>query len=70
MDTADEEQDSTFENIEYTGVYDLDKTFTVNSEKAHILNEEPDVVYMTNMHVSLYLKDGRIVNIISDQGHI
>ena len=68
MDAADKEQDSSFENIEYTGVYDLDKTFTVNSEKAHILHDEPDVVYMTNMHVILYLNDGRIVNIISDNG--
>ena len=33
-----------------------------------MLNEEPGVVYMTNMHVILYLTDGRIVNILSDQG--
>ena len=68
LKATSEGQDSSFENIEYTGVYDLDKTFTVNSEKAHILDEEPDVVYMTNMHVILYLDNGRIVNILSNKG--
>ena len=57
-----------FENIEYRGLYDLDKTFIVKSEKANIDNDEPDIVYMTNMHVILYLKDGRIVNILSNKG--
>ena len=57
-----------FENIEYQGLYDLDKPFSVKSEKAHILDEEPDIVYMTNMNVVLYLKDERIVRIISNRG--
>jgi hypothetical protein len=59
---------TTFENIEYQGLYDLDKPFSVKSEKAHILDEEPDIVYMTNMNVVLYLKDERIVRIISNRG--
>ena len=33
-----------------------------------MFNDEPDIVYMTNMHVILYLNDGRIVNIISNKG--
>ena len=57
-----------FENVKYKGLYDLDKLFTVGSEKAYILTEEPDVVYMTNMHVNLYLADGRVVEITSDKG--
>ena len=57
-----------FENIEYQGLYDLDKPFSVKSEKAHILDEEPDIVYMTNMNVVLYLKDERIVRIMSNRG--
>ena len=57
-----------FENIEYQGLYDLDKPFSVKSEKAHILDEEPDIVYMTDMNVVLYLKDERIVRIISNRG--
>lgn len=59
---------TTFENIEYQGLYDLDKPFSVKSEKAHILDEEPDIVYMSNMNVVLYLKDERIVRIISNRG--
>ena len=67
---SDEESENTtsFENLEYKGLYDLDKTFIVKSEKAHINNDKPDIVYMTNMHVILYLKDGRTVNILSDKG--
>ena len=70
LSTSDEEgKDATsFENIEYKGLYDLDKTFIVKSEKANIDSDDPDIVYMTNMHVILYLKDGRIVNILSNKG--
>ena len=66
--TLDENQETAFENIQYKGIYDFDKAFTVNSEKAIIFNEEPDIVYMTNMHVVLYLSDGRIVDIVSSEG--
>ena len=57
-----------FEDVEYKGLYDLDKPFIIGSEEAYILNEEPDIVYMNTMHVMLYLNDGRIVNIISNKG--
>ena len=66
--TLEDDYSTTFENIEYQGLYDLDKPFSVKSEKAHILDEEPDIVYMTNMNVVLYLKDERIVRIISNRG--
>ena len=66
--TLDENQATTFRNIEYKGIYYIDKPFTVKSENAYILNEEPDIVYMNNMQVILYLNDGKIVNIISDKG--
>ena len=62
------DKSTSFENLEYKGLYDLDKTFVVKSEKAHINENEPDIVHMTNMHVILYLKDGRVVNILSDKG--
>ena len=66
--TFDDNQIKTFERLEYKGLYDLDKPFTVKSEKAYILTEEPDIVYMTKMHVILRLSDGRIVNITSNKG--
>ena len=61
-------ESTTFENIIYKGIYDLDKTFTIQAEEALILNEEPNIVYMNEMHVILYLNDGRIVNITSAKG--
>ena len=62
------DQSNVFENVEYKGLYDLNKNFTVKSKKAHILSDEPDIVYMDGMHVILHLDDGRIVNIISNKG--
>ena len=61
-------QDSSFEDVEYEGFYNLNKQFIVKSEKAHILNEQPDIVYMTNMHVILYLDNGNVLNIVSNKG--
>ena len=63
-----EDQSTSFEKVQYKGMYDVDKPFTIISEKAYILNEEPEFVYMTNIHTILYLPDGRIVNIKADRG--
>ena len=65
---ADNEKITIFEKLEYKGIYDLDKPFKVRSEKAYIRNAEPDIVYMDNMHVILFLSEGREVNITSDKG--
>ena len=62
------DQATSFENLEYRGLYDLDKPFKVKSKEAYILNEEPDIVYMKNMYVILYLSDSRIVEITSLKG--
>ena len=66
--TLDIGEGTSFENVKYEGLYQINNTFSVMSEKAHILNKDPDVVYMTNMHVILYLDNGRIVNILSNKG--
>ena len=68
MSDEQSDQSTSFESLEYQGLYDLNKTFLVKSEKAHINENEPDIVHMTNMHVILYLTDGRVVNILSDKG--
>ena len=67
-ETPTSDQSTSFENVEYKGLYDLNKPFTVQSEKAYILNEDPDLLYMTKMHVILHLSDGRTVHIVSDKG--
>ena len=65
---TDIKERNTFENVEYKGLYDIDKPFKVKSEKAYILIKNPDVVYMTNMSVTLDMDDGRVVIITSDKG--
>ena len=67
-ETAIADKTTTFESLEYKGLYNFDKPFKVRSEKAYIRNEEPNIVYMNNMHVILFLSEGREVNITSDKG--
>ena len=57
-----------FENIEYKGIYNLNKEFTIKSKKAFVYDEKPDIVHMTNMKVILIMDDGRIITITSDEG--
>ena len=63
-----EEEKTFFEKIQYEGVYDFDKRFTIHAEKAVIFDEETDIVHIDGMHVVLYLNDGRIVNIEATKG--
>jgi len=67
-DITGSKERNTFENVEYKGLYDMNKPFKVKSEKAYILIKEPDVIYMTNMHVTLDMDDGRVIIITSDKG--
>ena len=62
------DQSTTFQNVEFKGLYSFDKPFKIKSDSAYILNDDPDLVYMKNMRVILYLDDNRIVNITSDKG--
>ena len=64
----DEDKSNTFLNVEYKGIYNYDKPFTIISEKAYIGFDEPDIVYMTNMQVTLYINDKSTVVITSDKG--
>ena len=67
-DMTDSKEHNTFENVEYKGLYDINKPFKVKSEKAYILIKDPDTIYMTNMHVTLDIDDGRVIIITSDKG--
>ena len=68
IDKDVEKEINRFEEVTYKGVYDLNKSFIVKSESASILDNEPDIVYMNNMEVNIYMNDGRIVTITSDKG--
>ena len=60
---------NTFENVEYKGLYDFDKPFVIISEKAYLLSEKPNIVYMTNMKITINMSDGRSVIITGDKGN-
>jgi len=64
----EEEQDTVFTNVEYEG-FNLEKPFKLISKKAYIKNEdEPDIVYMNDMFLTLYLGNNRQVFITSKNG--
>ena len=65
---SDESQSTSFENVEYEGLTSAMQKFLVKSESAYILDKDPDLLYMQNMQVEIYLTDGRIVTIVSDHG--
>ena len=65
---TDSKERNTFENVEYKGLYNINKPFKVKSDKAYILIKSPDLIYMTNMHVTLHMDDGRVIIITSDKG--
>ena len=59
---------STFENLEYEGLTSNMQKFSVKSESAYILDENPSLVFMKKMRVEIYLNNGQTVIIISDHG--
>ena len=63
-----ENSSNLFENVEYKGLYDFDNPFVVKSKKAYILEGESEVIYMTDMHVTIHMLNDRIINITSDSG--
>ena len=66
--TDEANKDNTFENVEYKGLYDLDKPFIIISKKAYILSKNPNIVYMTDMKVTINVSDERTVIIRGDKG--
>ena len=68
IEIDEEEKDNIFENVEYRGFYNLNKPIIVLSDKAHIFSENPDIVHMTNMKVSIQMSGERTIVITSDRG--
>ena len=62
------EQSNVFEDVTYEGYYNVINPFTVKSDNAYILEEDPDIVYMKKMHVMIFMNNGSIINIWSDKG--
>ena len=57
-----------FENVSYEGIYQIDNTFIITADRAKILVEDPNIVYMNNMHVTITLQSGQKIIITSDTG--
>jgi hypothetical protein len=63
-----EEQDTVFTNVEYKG-FNLEKPFTLKSKKAYILSvDNPNVVHMNDMFLTLRLENNRQIIITSENG--
>ena len=57
-----------FEEVEYTGIYNLSNPFLITSGKAYILKENLNIIYMSDMKATINMKDGRVIIITSDSG--
>ena len=66
--TDNVDESDIFENVEYKGFFKIDSPFTVKSEKARIAAEDPNIVHLSEMSVTLYLKNGKDVVITADEG--
>ena len=64
----DENAVNKFEELEFRGFYNFDNPFVVVSEEAVISSENSDIVYMTNMKITIKMNDGRIITITGDNG--
>jgi len=63
-----EEIKNLFENVEYKGIFGRDNSFVIKSQNAFALPDDSEIIFMNNMNLSLYLKDGRVVYISSSSG--
>ena len=57
-----------FENVSYEGIYQIDNTFIITADRARLLAEDPNIVYLNNMHVTITLQSGQKIIITSDSG--
>ena len=64
----DENAVNKFEELEFRGFYNFDNPFVVVSEEAVISPENSDIVYMTNMKITIKMNDGRTITITGDNG--
>ena len=59
---------SKFEELEFRGFYNFDNPFLIVSEEAIISPENSNIVYMTNMKITIKMNDGRTITITGDEG--
>jgi hypothetical protein len=62
------EAENLFEKVTYEGIYQIENPFVIKAEEAKILINDPSIVHMNSMHVTITLKSGEIVVITSKAG--
>tara|TARA_X000000368_G_C22839634_1_gene627049 strand:+ start:176 stop:769 length:594 start_codon:yes stop_codon:yes gene_type:complete len=62
------ETENYFTNVVYEGSYQVKNPFVIKADKAKVLTDAPDLVYMDSMHVTITLTSGETVIITSDSG--
>ena len=68
IENSSSETENLFEKVTYEGMYQIENPFVIKAEEAKILTNEPSIVHMNSMHVTISLKSGEIVLITSDTG--
>ena len=68
VDSYSSEAENLFEKVTYEGIYQIENPFVIKADQAKILTEEPSIVHMKFMHVTITLKSGELVVITSDAG--
>ena len=64
----DDNVESKFEELEFKGFYNFDKPFIIISKQAVISPDDPNIVHMTDMKITIEMNDGRKVVISGDKG--
>ena len=62
------EAENFFEKVTYEGIYQMENLFVIKAEQAKIFSEEPSIVHIDTMHVTITLKSGETVVITSNTG--
>ncbi len=65
---GDDTAENLFENVSYQGMYQLNNPFIISAEKAKILEEDSNLVYMDKMLVTITLNSGGTITITADKG--
>ena len=64
----EDQEVSTFENIQYEGIDNNGNKFVINSEYAEFESDKTNIIYMKNMSCKFFFKDGTVLRISSNKG--
>ncbi len=65
---VEDQEVSTFENIQYEGIDNNGNKFVINSEYAEFESDKTNIIYMKKMFCRFFFKDGTALRITSDKG--